>query len=413
MRGRVTTILIGALLLTTTLASTAAAAETLTVCPNPSDEAGCEYSVIQKAVEDAEPGDTVEILAGTYEQGAIVQTDHLTISGAGQNVTILDGDPGGDRLDEYGIAVYSDHVTIQDLTVRDFGRDGVYFDGVIGFYVHRVSAINNLVYGIYAIRSEVGIVSDSYATEHPDSGFYIGETLNCECVIKNVHAAGNLIGYSGTAASHVTIRDSTFQHNAEGVVPNVLPNEPLPQTNLVVTQNVIRNNNNETASNQWHFNGLHVPPGAGVTIAGGSNNLVTDNVIYGHDLAGVAVTWLFTEPSGNRIVDNLLENGADDETVDHGPLPAEVFEDDGVDILWDGGGVNNCFEGNTDLDGDGLTFDAGTTHWDALGTLPDCSTPNAAPPSPFALGRQLSLMGYSCETGSHLEDQNECHQELV
>lgn len=420
MRGRIAIIVLGVLLVTTTVPAPASGADTLEVC-----ETGCPYEKIQLAVDDAEPGDTVKIHAGVYDtsvpqdsgpsrDGVVVTTDEITIEGAGQGETVLDGDVTGERLDAYGIAVYADGVTVQQLTVRDYGQDGVYFDGVTGFYVHDVTAIDNQVYGIYAIRSQVGEITDSYATEHPDSGFYIGEVLNCECVIQNVHAEGNLLGYSGTAASHVTIKDSLFEDNAMGIVPNVLPNEPRPQMHLVVRDNVIRNNNNWTATEKWHFNDLHVPAGAGVTIAGGQNNVVVNNEITGHTLAGIALTWLFTEPAGNRILNNDLANADDDETAQNGSLPLEVFEDDGVDILWDGGGANNCFEQNTRVDEEPeVTFHAGNSVWDALGELPDCSTPNAGPPSPTALGRELSLLAYSCEPGDHLDDPDNCHQELV
>lgn len=412
MRRRAIAIIASALMLTTTLATVAATSDdgVEVACTSLDQAPECEHASIQDAVDAADPGDRVKILPGTYEESVQVDADKedLVLDGAGQNVTVLEGEDESGN----GIRVLADGVLVQELTTQNFPSNGVYYDGVTGFYVQDVSAMDNGVYGIYAIRSEVGWVRDSFASGHSDSGFYIGEVLNCECVIENVHASNNLIGYSGTSASHIVIRDSTFQHNAAGVVPNVLPQETYAQTNLVIIDNDIRNNNNEWASETWHFSGIvHVPAGLGVVLAGGIDDLVAENRITGHTMAGVAIAWLFTEPSLNRVVDNTFDNGVPtpDETV-------EVFEDDAVDILWDGGGVNNCFEGNQRVDGDPVTFDAGPV-FNTLG-LPDCQTPNAGAPSPTSLAREGSLLVFHCEPGEHLEDEghitdpDQCHHEL-
>lgn len=415
MRGRAIAIIASALLLTTVFPSLATAADDgVEVACTTLDQANeCEHTTVQAAVDAADAGDTVRILPGTYEEAVTVppSKEDLTIDGAGMNVTVLDGE---DATGANAIFIRADGVLIKDLTVQNYASNGVYYDGVTGFYVTDVSAEWNGLYGIYAIRSEVGWVRDSYAEGHPDSGFYIGEVQHCECVIENVHAAWNLIGYSGTAASHVTIRDSTWQHNAAGIVPNVLPQEYYPQQHLVVINNTIRENNNEWASKTWHFSDVvHVPAGFGVILAGGINDLVTENTIVDNNKAGVALAWLFTEPSGNRVIDNAMANGAGvpDETV-------EPIEDDGVDILWDGGGANNCFEDNTRPGEAEVTWDAGP-FWNTLGTLPDCSTPNAGAPSADGMAREVSLLVFHCEPGQlaeddgHVTDPDECHQEAV
>lgn len=373
---------------------------------------------IQDAVDGAEPGDTIHLHAGVHEQAVWVDTPDLTIEGDGAGVTVLDGSDvhGYDRPHEHGtvpnpthshggvdgIHVVADGVTVRNMTVRDFGNDGVEWNGVTGFYAHDVHVVANGLYGLNAFGSEIGGFFDSYGTEHADSAFYVGEIVSCQCVLDNVTAEGNLIGYSGSNAGGVTIRDSTFRDNAAGIVPNVLVNDHhhLPQVHLFVHDNVIVDNNNETASHKWHFSGTHVPWGLGVVVAGGSANLVTDNYIADHGRAGVSVGWLFTEPSLNRIVDNRMDNPDTDEYPE------------AVDILWDGGGANNCFEDNTRPDGSPATFDGGTL-WNTLGR-PDCSTDYATPPAPTQLGRQLFLQLFSCEPdqAQTLAGDGECHQHL-
>jgi hypothetical protein len=201
----------------------------------------------------------------------------------------------------------------------------------------------------------------------------------------------------------VTIKDSVWKHNAAGIVPNVLPQEPVPQTNLVVVDNKVVDNNYAEASDKWQFSGgVYVPDGLGVVIAGGADNLVAENTITGHERAGLAMVFLFTEPSLNRVVDNTFDNG----DASFQPGPRDLFTEQAVDVLWDGGGANNCFAANERPDGSAITYDAGAV-WNAAG-LPDCGTPNAGAPAPNLAARELSLLLYGCEPMDHVDQPGEC-----
>lgn len=302
------------------------------------------------------------------------------------------GDGDGHHGDEYdAFFVTADNVTVRDLQIQDYNGNGVYYDGVRGFRVARVDAIDNGAYGIYAIRSTMGVFEDSYAEGHYDSGFYLGEVTRCDCVIRNVTAVENLIGYSGTGAGFITIEDSTWRDNAAGIVPNVLPNEPSPQIHLHVEDNTIVDNNNRTAFRNWHFAGsLHAPVGSGIIIGGGSYNTVEHNDIRNHDRAGVVITFMFTQPSGNAVIDNQFANND-------------------LEIWWDGGGANNCFSGNTDTDGT-IDYDAGT-YWNQQGDLPECTNDNTAtPPDPEQLAEIATPVVFGCELENAPTGDN-CHVE--
>lgn len=302
------------------------------------------------------------------------------------------GEGEDDHAAEYdAIFVTADNVTVRDLHVEGYNGNGVYYDGVRGFRVARVDTVDNGAYGIYAIRSTMGVFEDSYASGHYDSGFYLGEVTRCDCVIRNVTAEANLLGYSGTGAGFITIEDSVWRDNAAGIVPNVLPNEPSPQIHTEIVDNEIVNNNNQTAFEQWHFAGsLHAPVGSGVVIGGGSYNTIADNDIRNHSRAGVMITYMFTEPSGNAVIENR-------------------FAENDLEVWWDGGGANNCFSENTDDDGS-IDYDAGA-YWNAQGDLPECTNEKTAtPPDP----EQLAEIGTPVVFGCELEDAptgENCHVE--
>ncbi|MDP2623672.1 MAG: hypothetical protein Q8Q29_07745, partial [Actinomycetota bacterium] len=83
------------------------------------DSSATPYCTIQAAVDDAVSGDAIEVAAGTYTGSGVNVVDlfagaeSLTIHGAGEGTTIVDGQStrGGIRL--YGPATY----VIEDLTI--------------------------------------------------------------------------------------------------------------------------------------------------------------------------------------------------------------------------------------------------------------------------------------------------------
>jgi hypothetical protein len=303
---------------------------------------------IQDAVDRAEPGDIVSISAGTYNEAVKVTTDGIVIRGENRNKVILDGE---DRLAN-GIYVAADGVRVENLTVRSYTQNGVAFNGIDaasggdgvdpgitygtknraldGYEVRYVTAYNNGLYGIYAFASVNGLIEDSYASGHPDSGVYVGQCRPCNSVIRRVTAELNAIGYYGTNASgNVWVIESTFRRNRLGVAPNSQEMEELaPQEQTVVAGNVVTDNDEAAAPaiEEGFF-------GGGIIIGGGTRNTVTRNRVENHSFAGIGIIdFNGFVPTGNRIEGNISRDNAVD-------LLFRVGENSSA------GG--NCFSGNT------------------------------------------------------------------
>jgi hypothetical protein len=152
-------------------------------------------------------------------------------------------------------------------------------------------------------------------------------------VITDVEAAVNMLGYSGTNSTGVTIVNSNFHDNRSGIDPNSLNSEKLsPNSGTTMVGNVVADNDNVEAPNN---EGFAVAFGNGIVLGGTSNNLVERNLVTGHLLGGVVVTDLpddFT-PENNVVRDNDFA----DNQYDLVYLTAT-----GASTL-----AGNCFEGNT------------------------------------------------------------------
>jgi hypothetical protein len=187
------------------------------------------------------------------------------------------------------------------------------------------------LYGLYAFAARDGVFEHSYASGHPDSGFYIGQCKPCNAVVRDVLGEHNAIGYEGTNSStDVFVVSSTFRHNRVGITTGSQDLEFLaPQGGATIAANRVLDNDDPTAAatGEGAF-------GYGIAITGGTSDVVTKNRVTGHDGAGILLTDLGRfPPQGNRVEANVLAgNGVD--------LAFAVAGDPGT-------ATGNCFTGNT------------------------------------------------------------------
>ncbi len=290
-----------------------------------------DFATIQAAVDAAKPGDMVLIAAGSYHESVIVTTPHLTIRGEDRNRVVLDG--AFDPELTNGIAVFgADGVVIENMTARHYPLNGFYWRSVWGYRGSYLTAEGNGDYGVYSFDSGVGQFDHSYASGHPDSGFYIGQCDPCNALVTDVIARNNAIGFSGTNASgNLVVRDSEWADNMSGIVPNTLDGEALPpQRGQTIVNNWVHDNNNRGApakADEFAFFG------SGIIVLGGRDNEIAYNRVENHANVGVAVSFVvdanvwFAER--NRVHDNVASGSGIADLALTAPA---------------GGG--NCFEAN-------------------------------------------------------------------
>ena len=294
-----------------------------------------DFPTIQKAVNAAKPGSRVLIRPGVYKEAVVVRTRNLVIKGVDRFRTILNG------KDKKANGIFVDkanNVRVTNLTVRNYRANGVFFNDMKGYQADHIDAIKNRTYGIYAFDSYNGVIRKSFGWGSGDSAFYIGQCLNCGGLIEDVVAKYNFLGYSGTNATGVVIRDSVWKHNGAGIVPNTLPTEEFaPNRGTTIYDNVVARNNYKTIPAAGFSETVSIPFGTGVWLAGTSNNVVVENVIRNHESFGVLVSESIDPnslPFNNEVRDNKIRNSN---------IDGDEF---GWDLAWTGEGGDNCFTDN-------------------------------------------------------------------
>lgn len=324
---------------------------TLRVCKKPR----C-FQSIQQAVDASRSGDTIRVANGTYRESVQVRNDGrrgLRIIGNPRkpgkvrlNGRRLKGAKAQNAFFVNGV----DHVTIKGFKAVNYRANGFFVTSATGYTLDRLIAKRTGTYGVYAFNSRGGTMSRSAAFQVNDAGFYVGQTPRQpkprRTFVKRVRSHSNVLGFSGSNMRYVTIQNSKFWNNAVGIVPNALDSERFPpnEFNVIKDNEVFWNNFNhhrgapfplrETAVGEVAY-----PPGVGILLFGGRDNVVEGNWIYGNYLAGFAM------------IDQLALAQRDARTVDRNVIRWNEFglggaDLNGRDIAYDGSGSGNCFKGN-------------------------------------------------------------------
>lgn len=304
-----------------------------------------DFKTISAAVSAAKKGDMVLVAPGTYKEMVTVETPGIVIRGEDRNKVIVDGE----FQRENGIMVLSDNVAVENLTVRNNTSNGVYFTGdydakytLSGYRASYVTAYNNGLYGVYAFNAQNGQIDHSYGSGHPDSAFYVGQCEDCNALLTDNVAERNMLGYSGTNSTGVTIVNSLWRNNRAGIVPNSLYSEKLyPNRGTLIVGNTVVDNNAADAPNNT---GIAVAYGNGIVLGGVSNSIAERNLVTGHKNAGVVITDMPTstnpatdkeesfKPENNKVINNTVADNTMDLaylTVNYASAP-----------------FGNCYEGN-------------------------------------------------------------------
>ncbi len=295
-----------------------------------------QYATISAAVSAANPGDRIMVHQGTYHEAVLVTKPCMTISGTDRKGVVLDG---GNSLENGIEASQAPGITVANLTARNYTYNGVYFERSNDWAMRGIISVDDGHYGLYAVASTYGVMADDYTMGNGDSGFYIGAVPDCSCTIVNSTAYGNVVGYSGTVANGVTIRDSKFVNNSVGIGPNTLLPDwptflsggwklPLAASNHTIEDNLVAYNNNATVTGEGISQTYGVPIGTGIMMAGTSNSVIRNNTVTGNHLWGIAEFTFFNVPMGNTYSGNR-------------------FVGNGQDYFNDGTGLFGCSTGET------------------------------------------------------------------
>ncbi|MFH8383465.1 nitrous oxide reductase family maturation protein NosD [Kitasatospora sp. NPDC018058] len=252
---------------------------------------------IQRAVDAAKPGDTVQLLRGTYRGSVRIATPGLTLRGAGVHSVITPGDGTENACATagHGVCVVGTEqaplsdVTIEALAVTGFRKNGIDAAGTTGLTVRATYVHDNAQQGISQEMSTKATIIGNRSTDNGQSGVFLANYAYREggapdtggTVVAGNRLTGNRVGVTVRRLRVLTVEGNKISGNCAGVF--VVGDEGVPRAgDLDVRHNrVVANNKFCPASPR-----LGAVQGAGIVLTGTEDTRVTDNEV--HDNVGTS-----------------------------------------------------------------------------------------------------------------------------
>ena len=340
---------VGGGLLVQPLAAQAASLRTWVVHPGQS---------IQAAIDRAQPGDTIVVEPGTYQESLLITKDRLTLRGKdveAANTVLVPPSPAppanpctqANQGQMSGICVLGavdsmGNVTrkvvgdrVRGLKIQGFPMDGVFGFGTDRLTVDHVVALDNGDYGIARFFSTRTRFTHNRTAGSQEAGLYVGDSPDADTVVSDNSTWNNGFGVFVRHSHQVRVTRNRSWGNCIGIF--VLDDgEPGGAGDIVVDRNTVSANNKFCPANEEH----HAPPlsGAGIVLLGAVRTAVIDNDVNDNDSGGTFVSGGIVLKSagvfgGSPVIDDTVRDN-------------DLHRNQPADLVWDGSGHGNRFVKN-------------------------------------------------------------------
>ncbi|MCR9262009.1 MAG: right-handed parallel beta-helix repeat-containing protein [Pseudomonadaceae bacterium] len=312
----------------------------------------------RQALETAQPGDVIEVPAGThsFKRSLVLNTDNVTIRGAGMDQSILSFK--GQIAGAEGLSVSASDFVIEDLAIEDTVGDALKVNEGDNITIRRVRTewtngpdVNNGAYGIYPVQTTNVLVEENVAIAASDAGIYVGQSQHV--VVRNNRAEYNVAGIEIENTIDADVYDNVATNNTGGILVFNMPQIPQRGHSTRVYKNEIHSNNTANfAAAGTAVSG--VPAGSGVIINSNDKVEIFDNNITNNNTANIVISSYFSAnyagqrelvesfdpyPEDIFIYGNQFEGGGTAPGTDAlTQIRNAVYGSDGEfpDIIWDG-----------------------------------------------------------------------------
>jgi len=175
---------------------------------------------IQKAIDAARPGDTVEIPSGIYYENILIYKP-ITLLGENPETTIIDGGGGskdGGLSAKNVVKITSNDVTISGFTMRNGEADGVLVVSSNVAVTNNIITQNNgtgirlLKWLEFILNETDNIIQGNTIANNIYGGIAVRYNNDLQITNNDIHNNGE-VGIQVLDSSNVTVLDNTVHHN--------------------------------------------------------------------------------------------------------------------------------------------------------------------------------------------------------
>jgi nitrous oxidase accessory protein NosD len=269
---------------------------------------------IQKAINAADPGDTI-VVKGIHRESVKVNKDGISLRGFDAVLKPPKKTTASPSCGVSGFCVQADHVSISGFTVRNFKDFGIVAFGARDAKFAQNRAFDNGEYGITAFSSTGTKIRANRTSGSDEAGIYVGDSPHADATVVANETYGNFLGILVRNARHGKIAANEVHNNCVGML--FLADAPGPAGVFNVRRNEVEDNTRACPAFE------DAPPlsGVGIALLGARGMEIHGNHII-HNVptgptgfsGGVVVVKGFggTAPTNNAVVGNtILRNKPD------------------------------------------------------------------------------------------------------
>lgn len=297
---------------------------------------GHTIKTINKAIEKAISGDTIEVLTGAYNENIIISK---SIYLRGINFPSIDGNKTGNV-----ILITADHVTIDGFEIKNSGRSsfeeycGIKVEESVGVVVRNNKLLDNSI-GINYKKSYSGIIQNNYVTTSITDIPVLGNAIHC------------------WNSDSLLIKENKVYNHRDGIYLEFVKESDI-QDNLV--EDCKRYGLHFMFSHRDNYeNNVFRRNGAGVAVMYSRQVKMLSN-LFEYNISDISYGLLLKDISdgvisNNKFVKNSIAIYMDG--ANHIELKNNLFSENGMGIRIVASSANNSISKN---DFKGNTFDIGT-----------------------------------------------------
>jgi len=306
--------------------------------------------IIQDAVNRAQPGDTVQVMPGTYNETVYIDKDNIALIGVlqeGQWPTL----DGMSKLND-AILYSGNGIRVENFKIVKFKGNAIMGQAGNNFVIRHNWIENTGVYGIFPQFGQNGLIQYNVLSGIEDAAIYVGMSDNIQVDHNEVH--GNVAGIEIENSRHAVVENNTVYDNAGGILTFVTPWLPIKTTFDVIIRNnfIIGNNHKNFGAPGSIVSG--VPSGSGLIVMAAKDVIIENNVIRDNKNAGIIVADhksfanITIDPESDpypdriSVLSNLFANNGYEPIDEIKALMVASLTRQGPDIVAVGGGSGSC-----------------------------------------------------------------------